>query len=108
VSLPLAEQAADRYRAHVREAAVDGAAAGLRLIFPPEILDDAQLQVCAEVAVDGAWPAFLDQADLFAQGHRLVERLYRALDAARWEVERLSLGQAAERAIHQANGRGGQ
>jgi hypothetical protein len=108
MSLPLAEQAADRYRAHVRGAAVDGAATGLRLIFPPEILDDDQLRVVAEVAVDGAWPAFLAQADLFAEGHRLVERLYRALDAVRWEVERLSLGQAAERAVYQANGRGGQ
>jgi hypothetical protein len=108
MSLPLAELAADRYRAHVQQAAVDRAAAELRLIFPPEILDDPQLLVVAQVAVDGAWPAFVEQADLFAQGHRLVERLYRALDAARWEVERLSLGQAAERAIHQANGRGGQ
>jgi hypothetical protein len=104
MSLPLAEQAADRYRAHVRGAAVDGAAAGLRMIFPPEILDDAQLRVCAEVAVDGAWPAFVAQADLFAQGHRKVERLIWALDWHRNQDARRELDRLAAR----YNGRGGQ
>lgn len=106
--VPAAEQAADRYQRLVRDNAVARGAAAMRSIIPADVVDDRDLLDLAAVAVDGAWPAFCEQADLFASNGRLVARLWRALDQLRWQLERRNLADAAEQALNQTRTGGAQ